>query len=58
MLGGNDGWLLNENLLDQIPIWRRGEYLKVPLSIKKVKSEFNLKTFSIGGSAHVADETK
>ena len=38
--GGQDSWLMNENLADQTKLWRKGEYIKIPLSMKKVKSEF------------------
>ena len=32
LLGGQDGWLKSENLTDQVSLWRKGEYIKVPLS--------------------------
>ena len=38
--GGQDSWLMNENLADQTELWRKGEYIKIPLTMKKVKSEF------------------
>ncbi len=38
--GGQDSWLMNENLNDQTPLWRKGEYIKVPLSLDKVKAQF------------------
>ncbi len=42
--GGQDSWLMNENLNDQTPLWRKGEYIKVPLSLDKVKAEFRSAT--------------
>lgn len=38
--GGQDSWLMNENLADQTELWRKGEYIKIPLTMKKVKSAF------------------
>jgi penicillin G amidase len=32
LLGGQDGWFGSVNFLDQVPIWQRGEYMRVPLS--------------------------
>ena len=31
---------MNENLADQTALWRRGKYIKIPLTMKKVESEF------------------
>ena len=47
MLGGNDGWLTNPHLYDQTELWRRGEYLRLPLSLAGVYEEFNLKIHRI-----------
>lgn len=38
--GGQDGWIFNENIDDQIPLWRRGEYIQVPLKISAVRKTF------------------
>lgn len=38
--GGQDSWLMNENLADQTKLWRKGGYIKIPLTLKKVESEF------------------
>lgn len=38
--GGQDGWLNNPNLADQTQLWRKGEYIKIPLSMEKVKEQF------------------
>lgn len=32
LLGGQDGWLGAENFLDQVPLWRAGDYIQVPLT--------------------------
>jgi penicillin amidase len=33
LFGGNDGWLFSENFLDQVPLWRGGELISVPLQV-------------------------
>ncbi|MCY4512967.1 MAG: penicillin acylase family protein, partial [Bdellovibrionales bacterium] len=38
--GGQDSWLMNENLADQTKLWRKGEYIKIPLTMEKVESQF------------------
>jgi len=40
LVGGNDGWLGSANALDQIPLWRSGRYIKMPLTPKGVEREF------------------
>lgn len=47
MLGGNDGWLTNPHLYDQIDLWKEGGYIKLPLDLDSVKKEFNKKITSI-----------
>jgi penicillin amidase len=37
LLGGQDGWLTNENLFDQAELWREGRYMKVPLTPEAFK---------------------
>lgn len=32
LLGGQDGWLGSDNFLDQVPLWRAGRTLDLPLS--------------------------
>ncbi len=32
LLGGQDGWIGSEGMLDQIPLWQRGEMIPLPLS--------------------------
>jgi penicillin amidase len=37
LLGGQDGWLGSENFLDQVPVWRRGEMLDLPLQAETAR---------------------
>ena len=40
LFGGQDGWLGSENFADQVPLWREGRYLRIPLRIETVREEF------------------
>ncbi len=40
LLGGQDGWLNSSTLLDQWPLWREGNYVRMPLSMDLVREEF------------------
>ncbi len=40
LLGGQDGWLGSKTLLDQVPLWRRGEYIVLPLRPETARSTF------------------
>ncbi|MDD9951520.1 MAG: penicillin acylase family protein [Zetaproteobacteria bacterium] len=40
--GGQDSWLMNENLADQAELWQAGKYLQIPLSLEKVRQQFTL----------------
>lgn len=40
LLGGQDGWLGSENFLDQVPLWRSGRYITVPLTRAAVAEAF------------------
>lgn len=44
LLGGQDGWLNSENFLDQVEMWRKGEYIQVPLDVEVVRKTFPYKT--------------
>lgn len=44
LLGGQDGWLGSDNLIDQVPLWRNGQYIKVPLRLKNIQNEFPYRT--------------
>ncbi len=37
LLGGQDGWLKAENFLDQLPLWKSGEYMQLPLSTRGIE---------------------
>ncbi|MCP4330657.1 MAG: penicillin acylase family protein [Alphaproteobacteria bacterium] len=37
LLGGQDGWFNSAAFLDQIPLWRQGQYIKVPLTLEAVR---------------------
>ncbi len=41
LLGGQDGWLWNPQIDDQVMMWRKGEYFRFPLSREGVESLFN-----------------
>lgn len=40
LLGGNDGWLGSANFLDIYQLWKRGEYVRLPLSAEGVAGTF------------------
>jgi len=40
LMGGQDGWIGSPALTDQVPLWQKGEYLKLPLLWEDVKKEF------------------
>lgn len=40
LLGGQDGWAGSANYLDQIALWRRGEYIRVPMRESSVRAAF------------------
>ena len=40
LLGGQDGWLGSDNALDQAELWRRGEYITVPMRPASVDATF------------------
>ncbi len=43
LFGGQDGWIGSEHFADQIPLWRKGEYLHIPLREETVAKEFTQK---------------
>lgn len=47
MHGGQDSWTMNANINDQTPLWRRGEYIKIPLSMPLVKTHFSKKQVTL-----------
>lgn len=38
LFGGQDGWLRSEQFADQVPLWRDGELIQVPLTPSSVRS--------------------
>ncbi len=40
LLGGQDGWFGSAAFADQVPLWRRGEYIQVPLQAEAVRVAF------------------
>ncbi|MGI4959882.1 MAG: penicillin acylase family protein [Janthinobacterium lividum] len=38
LLGGQDGWFNSENFDDLTPLWRRGDYVRLPLRSETVKA--------------------
>jgi penicillin amidase len=44
LLGGQDGWLNSSTFLDQVPLWREGRYIQVPLRPDAVRACFGHRT--------------
>ena len=40
LLGGQDGWFNSTTILDQWELWRRGDYVRVPLTLDAVRKSF------------------
>ena len=40
LLGGQDGWFNSTTVLDQWDLWRRGDYVRVPLTLAAVRESF------------------
>ena len=40
LLGGQDGWFNSTTILDQWELWRRGDYVRVPLTLSEVRESF------------------
>lgn len=40
LFGGQDGWIGSENQIDQIPLWQRGEFVRIPMRRETVEREF------------------
>ncbi len=40
LLGGNDAWIGSANFLDQVELWQRGEYIRMPLRPETIAAEF------------------
>jgi len=48
LLGGQDGWLGSVNLLDQLPLWREGRSIQVPLRHEATRAWPHLTTLRPG----------
>ena len=44
LLGGQDGWLAGANFMDQVPLWRAGRYVEMPLRPETVRRTFPHRT--------------
>ncbi len=44
LLGGQDGWLGAENYVDQVRLWQRGAYIRVPLEPGSIRAQFAHRT--------------
>ena len=44
ILGGQDGWLNAEGFTDQLTLWQRGEYIRMPLTREGVEADFPIVT--------------
>ncbi|MCC6917734.1 MAG: penicillin acylase family protein [Alphaproteobacteria bacterium] len=40
LLGGNDGWIGSANFVDQVDLWQRGDYIRMPLRPETIAKEF------------------
>ncbi|MCB2168895.1 MAG: penicillin acylase family protein [Deltaproteobacteria bacterium] len=40
LLGGQDGWLGSDHLTDQAALWRENKYIRVPLRLSSIKTNF------------------
>lgn len=40
LLGGQDGWFGSMSFADQVPLWRRGAYIRMPLGPEMVRDSF------------------
>ncbi len=44
LLGGQDGWFGSINFIDQVELWRRGAYIRLPLRDRTVQDAFPIVT--------------
>ena len=44
LLGGQDGWINSQNYVDQVPLWREGTYITLPLAMAEVHAAMPIKT--------------
>jgi len=44
LMGGQDGWVGSEGLTDQVPLWLKGEYLRIPFRWEDIQREFEYRS--------------
>jgi penicillin G amidase len=44
LLGGQDGWVGSVNFYDQVPLWKQGAYIAVPLTESGIAARFTRET--------------
>lgn len=44
LLGGQDGWFGSSTFMDQVPLWRAGAMITVPLTVEAVRETFPYRT--------------
>ena len=45
--GGNDGWIGSGSMTDQIPLWKKYEYIQMPLEPEKIREQFSYRVDQI-----------
>jgi len=40
LLGGQDGWIGSEHIVDQVPLWLEGKYINFPMTINNIQATF------------------
>ncbi|MEL6181323.1 MAG: penicillin acylase family protein, partial [Myxococcota bacterium] len=40
LFGGNDGWVISPQTADQVQLWKRGEYMQLPMRLETVRTMF------------------
>jgi penicillin amidase len=51
LLGGQDGWFGSANFTDQVALWRRGEYIALPLRVSSAAENFRHRTVLLPGQS-------
>lgn len=49
LFGGQDGWLGSANFMDQVPLWREGDYIQMPLTQARITEAFPTRMRLHGG---------
>jgi penicillin G amidase len=40
LAGGQDGWINSSTYIDQVELWRKNDFVQMPLTMEKVRAEF------------------